>query len=196
MPTTQVCISSQFRAKTDLLGSIHTGRGMRRPMQANGTCWCECGCPHCTQAISKEKLFEFACASHPASCVDWALSQTDVQLARLARKQLEVSIWFPLWNNLVEKQKKEKAFVTNLRTHFALKTWQFLLWSQHLQSLHFKWWNSFSFEWNFHLISLKAACVASPGSQTAVLATRAQNTHNAAESIFSGSLDPDWSTFS
>ncbi len=23
--------------------------------QANGTCWCECGCPHCMQATSKEK---------------------------------------------------------------------------------------------------------------------------------------------
>ncbi len=52
----------------------------RNAMQANKTCWCEWECPNCTKAPSKEKhksnikgkTFEFARASRPASCVDWA----------------------------------------------------------------------------------------------------------------------------
>ncbi len=34
------------------LGLIHTGRA--RATQENGTYWCEWGCPHCTQATSKD----------------------------------------------------------------------------------------------------------------------------------------------
>ncbi len=33
-------------------GPIHTGRA--HATQANGTCWCEWECPHCTQATSKD----------------------------------------------------------------------------------------------------------------------------------------------
>ena len=32
-----------------------TRDAMLNAMQGNGTCWCEWGCPHCTQATSKEK---------------------------------------------------------------------------------------------------------------------------------------------
>ncbi len=32
-----------------------TRDAMRNAKQANGTCWCEWGCPHCGQATSKEK---------------------------------------------------------------------------------------------------------------------------------------------
>ena len=45
---------------------------MRNATQANGICRCEWGCPHCTQATSKEKRSNLH-ASHPSSCVDWAL---------------------------------------------------------------------------------------------------------------------------
>ncbi len=34
----------------------------RNAIKANGTCWCEWGCPHRMQATSKGKTFEFACA--------------------------------------------------------------------------------------------------------------------------------------
>ena len=42
----------------------------RNATQANGTWWCEWGCPHCTQATSKEKCLNLR--MRPASCVDWA----------------------------------------------------------------------------------------------------------------------------
>ena len=51
-------------ARCETAGPIHTGRDAR---WANGTCWCECGCPHCMQATSKEKCsnLHVHCVPHP-----------------------------------------------------------------------------------------------------------------------------------
>ena len=49
-------------------GPIHTGPGMRRATQANGTCWCEWGCPHCTKQHQMKNVPNCACIASCGLC--------------------------------------------------------------------------------------------------------------------------------
>ncbi len=76
------------------LGPIHTGRA--RATQANGTCWYEWGCPHCTQATSKD--LHSNVRTHAQCGLGLIIDAPPTIIILLNVKNVWTSSGWPLWS--------------------------------------------------------------------------------------------------
>ncbi len=76
-----------------------TQDAMRNATQANGTCWCEWGCPHCIQATLKEKLSNLRARGVPRPVWIGPYTSQSLALALTQRMWMTQVLWLVAGSN-------------------------------------------------------------------------------------------------